>query len=142
MGGVNQIMKTKKVSAKIISPVFRRHLSVILIAILLSAALFAGIAAADEELSVNETQFVPPAEGDPGMAGAPMLLENGTMPDAPPMMPLENGTMPDAPPMMPLENGTMPADSAAAETAESPFPVIGIVAGLGAAAAFLIKRRT
>ncbi|HKM41886.1 MAG TPA: hypothetical protein VJY43_04900, partial [Methanocorpusculum sp.] len=85
-------MKTKKVSAKIISPVFRRHLSVILIAILISAALFAGIASADDELLVDETQFVPPAEGDPGMAGAPMALENGTMP-VDPMM-LENGTMP------------------------------------------------
>ena len=138
MGGVNQIMKTKKVSAKIISPVFRRHLSVILIAILISAALFAGIASADEELLVDETQFVPPAEGDSGMAGAPMALENGTMP-VDPMM-LENGTMPVDP--MSLENGTMPADTTATETAESPFPVIGIVAGLGAAAAFLIKRRT
>ena len=133
-----------------ISPIFRRHMSVILIAILLSAALFAGIAAADEELLVSETQFIPPAEGAPmplengTMPDAPpmMPLENGTMPDAPPMMPLDNGTMPDVPPMMPLDNGTMPVDPAATETAESPVPVLGIVAGLGAAAAFLIKRRT
>ncbi len=87
-------------------------MSVILIAILLSAALFAGIAAADEELLVNETQFIPPAEGGQGML----------------------------PPPMPFDNGTMPVDPAAIETAEIPVPVLGIVAGLGAAVFFLTRR--
>jgi len=139
-------MKPKNVFAKTISPTFRRHLSVILIAILLSTALFAGIAAADDEILDTE---MPPAGGGQGMGVDPMLLDNGTMPvdidnlttdmGVPPM-PLDNETMPVDP--MLLDNETMPVDPAATETAESPIPVLGIVAGLGAAAAFLIKRRT
>ncbi len=129
-------------------------MSVILIAILLSAALFAGIAAADEELLVNETQFIPPAEDGQGMVPPPMPFDNGTIPIdnltsdmgfAP--MPFDNGTMPidnRTPDMsfgpMPLDNGTMPVDPAAIETAESPVPVLGIVAGLGAAVFFLTRR--
>jgi len=119
-------MKPKNVFAKTISPTFRRHLSVILIAILLSTALFAGIAAADDEILDTE---MPPAGGGQGMGVDPMLLDDNAT------MPLDNATMP-------LDDGTMPVDPAATETAESPIPVLGIVAGLGAAAAFLIKRRT
>lgn len=126
-----------------VSPISRRHLSVMLIVILLSAAVFAGIAAADTtdgDLAVNETQMDPPPDGAEGRGDGMTPPDNSTMP-------LDNGTMPldNRTPDMGFDPANLTGefngfDSVPTETAESPVPALGIVAGLSAAVFFLTRK--
>ncbi len=125
------------------SPISRRHLSVLLISILLSAAVFAGITAADTtegDFPVNETQMNLPPEGEAGMDGGPVPPENSTMPFDNRTMPLDNST-PETGfnTAIPPDGFTEPTTQST-ETAESPVPALGILAGVCGAVFFLTRK--